>query len=136
MEEVHLAILLGTAVAILWADHLGFQYFRGVRQTLDVRIVQRLHYTVLVGLVGMVVTGVSMAYDRFGYLSTLPQFWLKMGFVVVLIVNSFAIGTLQKRATEVPFATLPFRDRALLLVSGAASGAGWLGAAVIGLFFL
>ena len=136
MEEVHLGVLLITVVAILWADHLGFQYFRGQRLTLPALLVTRLHYAVSLGLVGMVATGAYMAYDRFGYLSTQPVFWLKMFFVAVLVGNALFITGLMRKAFTTSFAALSVRERTTLLVSGAASGLGWVGAATIGLFFL
>lgn len=136
MAEVHLGILLVTAIGILWADHLGFQYFRGQRVTLPAVLVTRLHYAVLVGLVGMLTTGATMAFDRWTYLSVQPVFWLKMGFVAVLVVNSFFIGALMRLATTTSFASLTISQKSRLLASGALSGLGWVGAATIGLFFL
>lgn len=136
MEEVHLAVLALTVIAILWADHLGYQYLRGVKTTLDKVLVTRLHYAVWVGLIGMIVTGGIMAYDRWGYLSTLPVFQLKMGFVAVLVINSFFIGALMNRATERSFASLTQTERLQLMASGVLSAVGWIGAASIGLFFL
>lgn len=136
MEEIHLGILLVTVVGILWADHLGFQYFRGQRTTLPALLVTRLHYAVSLGLLGMLVTGTAMAYDRFGYLSSQPVFWLKMFFVAVLVGNALFITRLMQKAFTTPFLELSARERTVLLVSGAASAAGWIGAATIGLFFL
>ncbi len=136
MEEVHLGVLLVTVVGILWADHVGFQYFRGQRQTLPAVLLTRLHYAVLLGLVGMLVTGGIMAADRFTYLSAQPVFWLKMGFVAVLVINAICIGTLMRVATETPFASLPRAQKLILSISAALSGLSWAGAAIIGLFFL
>lgn len=136
MVEVHLAVLLITAVGILWADHLGFQYFRGQRQTLPARLITRLHYAVALGLVGMIATGAWVASDRWTYLMTQPVFFLKLFFVAVLVVNAFFITTLMRKATTTPFLALAPRERLILMVSGVASGIGWLGAALIGLFFL
>jgi hypothetical protein len=136
MEEVHLAVLLLTVVAIVWADHLGFQYFRGTRQTLPAHVVRGLHVAVAVGLAGMIGTGAWMALDRWGYLSTQPVFWLKLFFVGVLVVNALFITRLMQKATHTPFASLLPQERIVLFVSGALSTIGWVSAAVIGLFFL
>lgn len=136
MEEVHLGILIVTVVAILWADHVGFQYFRGQRLTLPALLITRLHYAVSVGLLGMIATGAYMASDRWTYLSAQPVFWLKLFFVAVLVVNALFITALMRTATTTSFASLSMRERLTLLISGAASGMGWLGAATIGLFFL
>ncbi len=136
MVEVHLGVLAVTAIAILYADHLGFQYFRGTKELLSRTTVSRLHYTVWVGLLAMIITGGIMAFDRWGYLSTQPVFWLKLGFVGVLVLNSLFITSLMHRASEVPFASLGSTERAMLLISGALSGISWVGAAGIGYFFL
>jgi hypothetical protein len=136
MEEVHLAILACTAVAILWADHMGFQYFRGTKQVLPLATVKRLHYAVWAGLIGMLVTGGIMASDRLTYLLAEPAFLAKMFFVGVLVVNSFFIATLLRKATEVPFVSLAQSDKVKLCISGGASTIAWVSAAVIGMFFL
>lgn len=136
MVEVHLAVLIITAVGILWADHLGFQYFRGQRETLPARLISRLHYAVALGLVGMIATGAWIASDRWSYLMTQPAFFLKLFFVAVLVINAFFITALMRKATTTPFRALQPRERVVILVSGALSGMGWLGATVIGLFFL
>ncbi len=77
-----------------------------------------------------------MAVDRFTYLSAQPVFWLKMGFVAVLVVNSFFIGALMRLSTETPFAELTRGQRLRLVISGGLSATSWAGAAIIGLFFL
>ncbi|MBU6310483.1 hypothetical protein KGO06_00920 [Patescibacteria group bacterium] len=129
---LHLAILVATVCGIVWADYLGWRYFRGEVVTLDRRVVSRLHTFVWFGLVGMVLSGAYLAYDRVAYLSGLPSFWLKMAFVLLLIVNSFVIHWLMQRAFEKPFAALPRHEQFLLMLSGAASTLGWVGAALIG----
>jgi hypothetical protein len=59
-----------------------------------------------------------------------------MFFVAVLVVNSFYIGHVAHVAAEKPFALLTSREKLSLMVSGGASAMGWIGAAVIGFFFL
>lgn len=136
MEKVHLAVLALTVIGIVFADHEGFAYMRGKKQILDPKRVKVLHYAVGVGLLLMILTGASMALPGLSYYMSEPVFQLKMFFVAVLIVNSFFISRLMHVATEKPFAALTSRERLPLMVSGAASTIGWVGAAVIGLFFL
>lgn len=136
MEEVHLAILLLTALVIVYADHLGFRYFRGTVRVLDAGRITLLHRIVWVGLLSMILTGVSLAYDRIDYLLSQPVFLLKMGFVLVLIINAGFISALSRLASTVPFSELGARQKTALLVSGALSTISWVGAATIGLFFL
>jgi hypothetical protein len=59
-----------------------------------------------------------------------------MGFVLVLVVNAFAIGKLSAVAGTTSFASLSAEEKRTLLLSGFLSGASWIGAATIGFFFL
>lgn len=135
VSDLHLAILVATVICIVWADYLGSEYLRGVRKTLNRTVIDRLHTAVWIGLFGMVASGIYLASDRFVYLSGVPVFWLKMSFVALLIVNSFIIGRLMRYAYTTPFAELPRRERLFLMLSGAASTIGWVGAATIGFLF-
>ena len=135
MTPVHLAILGVTVLTILYSDHLGWQYFRGIKQTLDARIVWRLHYAVWAGLVGMIVTGLMMSWSALSYLITEPVFLLKMGFVAVLVINSLAITTLIGVATTTPYAALTQKQKAPFILNGALSTIGWVGAILAAVIF-
>ncbi len=136
LETIHLSILALTAIAILYADHLGFQYLTGKRTVLNGRITTRLHFIVWIGLVAMIVSGALLAIPQWEYLLSTPSFYIKMGFVLVLIMNSFAIGKLSKLTADCPFRELPSETQKTLLVSGVLSFMGWVGAFIIGYFFL
>ena len=136
MEEVHVAILAVTALAILVADHYGVSYMRGAHATLPKKRVEILHWLVYGGLLGMVATGVYMVAPAWQYYLSDTVFQLKMAFVAVLLVNSFFISILMKYSFTTPFAELSNGQKLLLLLSGGASAMGWIGAAVIGFFFL
>lgn len=71
-----------------------------------------------------------MAWPLSSYLVTVPAFLLKMAFVVTLFINGLVIGHLVKVATERSFASLSWRERLPLLVSGAVSTTAWIGAFV------
>ncbi|MBX4215714.1 hypothetical protein KW797_02105 [Candidatus Parcubacteria bacterium] len=136
LSDIHLSILAVTALAIVYADHLGWQYFRGRKPLLDARTMRRVHFIVIAGLIGMITTGFIMFWpDRAAYLSYWP-FLIKMGFVLILVVNALFIHRLMGVASERPYASLTKGERRKLLVSGALSSIGWIGAAVIGLFYL
>lgn len=136
MEEVHLAILAITAIAILWANHEGLWYMLGKKQTLDATRMDRLHKAVFAGFWGMVITGAIMVWPGFSYYSADPAFQLKMVFVLMVLLNGFFIGTVMHTATHTPFAQLTSTQKTKLLLSGAASATGWIGAFIIGMFFL
>lgn len=135
-ENIHLVGLCITAIFIIMADHDGFQYMRGKKQTLDLRRVRRLHYTVLAGLIMMIVSGGFLFADVWGEVIEEPAFYVKMLMVAALVANSFVIGSMMHIATQKPFNTLTKGEKSKLLISGAVSGLCWVGAACIGLFIL
>lgn len=135
MVVVHLAILILTGLAIVYSDHLGWQYFRGTKQTLNSVVVRRLHYTVWAGLLGMILTGVTMVSPGFSYYAAQSYFWVKMGFVALLVLNSVAITFLIGIATRVPYASLTLGQKVPLIVSGGLSTLGWVGALLTALIY-
>lgn len=134
--ELHLPILIATALVILYGDHQGFDYMRGKRKTLPPKSVSWSHRLVWFGLLLMILSGVTLVLPVWEYWLADPTFYVKMGFVVTLIINGLFIGKLSHIATERPFAELTPPEKQTLIVSGALSGIGWLGAATIGLFVL
>jgi hypothetical protein len=135
-ETIHLCTLALTAIAIIYADHLGFQYMRGTRQYLEHSRTVLLHRLVWTGLIGMITSGSFLLYPQWEFLIYDPLFQLKMGFVLVLIMNALAIGKLSKITSDQSFAELPPRTKKILMISGALSSISWVGAATIGYFFL
>lgn len=135
MLVVHLVVLVCTGLVVLYSDHLGWQYFRGTKHTLDSTLIHRLHYTVWAGLIGMIVTGIVMVAPGFSYYAAQPYFWVKMGFVGLLVVNSVAITFLMQVATTTPYASLTQKQRLPLMISGALSTVGWVGAVVTALLY-
>lgn len=136
LVTIHLSTLALTAIAILYADHMGFEYFRGKRLTLDGSRVTRLHHIVWVGLTFMIVSGFFLVKPQWEFIRTEPVFYIKMGLVLMLIVNAFLIGKMSHLTHHRAFAELPADVRKTFLVSGAVSVIGWVGAAIIGYFFL
>jgi len=136
LENIHLAILIITAVIILYSDHEGFNYMTGKKVVLSGRTIQWSHRLVWAGLILMVVTGVVLVVDSWAYYLQDPIFYVKIGFVLTLVVNALAIGKLSKIASERAFFELSGEEKRTLVLSGALSALGWLGAAGIGLFFL
>jgi hypothetical protein len=135
-ETIHLTTLAITAIAILYADHLGFQYMRGTRQYLDHSRTVLLHRIVWTGLIGMMISGLFLLMPQWEFLKDDPVFQLKMAFVAVLVLNAFAIGKLSKITSEQSFAGLPSHMKMVLLISGGLSFMGWVGAFIIGYFYL
>lgn len=84
----------------------------------------------------MITTGLIMFWPMHTFLLTEGVFQLKMMFVAILIINSFAIGKLIRVATTRPFATLSTREKIPLFVSGGLSTIAWIGAATLAFFLL
>lgn len=136
LVELHLITLALTAITILYSDHQGFLYFRGKKQVLSQSFLKWSHHLVWAGLLGMILTGVILTIPQWEYRLTEGAFYVKMAFVGVLLVNAFAIGSLSKIAGTTPFASLQKEQKRTLLLSGALSSMCWIGATVMGMFFI
>lgn len=133
---MHLVTLLVTVCFIVYSDYIAFQYFRGTRTILNHQHTLRMHYVVLVGLFGMILSGIVLAIPRIDYLLTQLVFYVKMFFVVVLVFNAWVIGKVSKVASERTCSQLTTHERQTLITSGVISFIGWIGSAIIGLLFL
>jgi uncharacterized membrane protein len=133
---IHLLILAFVAWNTFHADHLGFKWIRGQINILNKAEVQKYHRRVWFGLIGMIVTGLIMFLPLREYLLTRPQFYVKMAFVLTLIINGFFIGRLQNIATTKWFKETTPQEKIALFISGAVSTIAWIGAAIGGLYLI
>jgi hypothetical protein len=136
MLPIHIIFAVLSFCIVVVADSYGFSWIRGKRQTLAPKWLSTLHYAMWIGLVGLIVTGAMMAYPMREYLLTRPQFIAKMGFVLALVVNGFAIGNLLRIAERGPYATIPKATKVKLFISGAISTVSWIGAATLAFFLI
>ena len=125
---VHVTALIFSVVGIFLADHQAFNWVLGKTPILDKKILLKYHHWVLLGLSLMIVTGATLFWPIREYLLHNFAFGIKMFFVAILVVNSFFIGKLMNVASEKPYSTLSGRERFPLILSGALSTIGWLGA--------
>lgn len=132
MAEVHLTLVLATAVLVIYSDKVGFSWVRGKVATLSKRKLEILHLAVGIGLTGILLTGGLMFLDRAEYLLSQPVFLAKMVFVASLVVNALFIGSLAKVASERSFASLTGKERIPLYISGGVSVLGWVSAITLG----
>ncbi len=133
VADLHVPILLGTLIAIAWADSIAVLWVIGKRGAVSHSRIQMLHRIISTGLASMIITGVLLAYDRLGYLLSEPVFYTKMAFIVALSVNGFLLGRHGKLASTHRFTELSPREKTPLFISGAVSATGWIGAIVCGL---
>lgn len=133
---VHLCILAFIAWNTINADHLAFKWIRGKINILNKTEIEKYHKRVWFGLIGMILTGLIMFWPLRDFLLTRPQFYVKMAFVLTLVINGFFIGRLQNIATTKWFKELTPGEKVKLFTSGAVSTLAWLGAAIGGFYLL
>lgn len=133
---IHILTLIYLAWNIIHADHLGFTWMRGTVPILNASVVNKYHYRTLGGLLMMIITGLFLFYPMREFLLSRPQFYIKMGFVLALCINSVAIGYFSKIPTKKTFASLSNKEKLPLFISGALSTISWIGAALAGLYLI
>jgi hypothetical protein len=140
MEKIllplHFIVLGFTAWNVVLADHMGFSWIRGKVKTLDAREVKKYHYRVWTGLVLMIVTGFFLFWPLREFLLTRTQFYVKMAFVAALVINSFVIGFLQETSITKTYASLTFKEKLPLFISGAVSTVCWILTAAAGFYLI
>lgn len=139
MENIFLPLHLLSLAYVAWnvfhADHAGFNWIRGKEKLLSKKEVMKYHHGTWIGLILMIITGAFLFYPLREFLLTRPQFYIKMSFVLVLIINGLVIGKISHIATEKTFDSLSTKEKLPLIISGAVSTIAWL-MAIASAFFL
>jgi hypothetical protein len=133
---VHIITLFVVASIILIADYNAFQWFRGSVPALNRASVIRQHRYIWIGLCAMLITGATLFWFSRDVLLNRPAFFVKMAFVLILLVNGALIGRLMQIATVRSFASLTRNEKMLVIASGALSTIGWFGALTSAFFLL
>jgi hypothetical protein len=128
--QIHLTAVFTTLAIVVVADAHGLLWILGKLQTLPQKKMELLHKATWVGLITIMIAGVSMFIGYPEYLLSLPAFRFKLLFIAALLVNAFFIGKHLTASSEAPFASLSPKQRSALLTSGAVSSASWIGAFV------
>lgn len=131
---VHILSLGFVICGVLLADHTGFDWVRGKKETVSPILLTRLHWVVGVGLGLMIGSGFALFWPTKDYLLSTPAFYIKMTFVLALVVNSLVIERLMHVATTKSFKHVSPTTRKKLLASGAVSAVSWVGAAITAFF--
>lgn len=136
MSTLHLLSLIITIPAILYSDYSGFKYFTGRSQLMSHKKMNLLHKLVFIGLFLLITTGVITLVPRWAIMFEKPFFYIKIAFVLTLLVNGLFIGKLLEKATTTPYTNLPKQDKVFLMTSGAISAVSWISVIIISFFFL
>jgi len=124
---VHLGFLALAVVGMLLADRLALSWMRGKREVLEEDELERAHWIVTIALSGLVYSGLYLFWPLRDYLLNQPVFWLKMVFILALLINSFFIEALMPHTTRSSHADLEPAQRQKLMLSGAVSFISWVG---------
>ncbi len=136
LVPVHLIILGLTAIVIVMSDWEAFSWMRGKKEFLDEEKIRLHHKLVSIGLALMILSGFLLFWPMRDYITEVPKFYIKMFFVGLIVVNSFFINKLMPIAFTRKFSELTFRERLPLLISGATSALGWIGATILGFIMI
>ena len=131
---VHIGSFIITITAVIIADIHATLWTLGKLSVLPLQRMNLLHYLVSIGLLASVTSGFIMFLPLQEYLFSVTAFWLKMIFVLALIVNSFVISHHLKTITSRTFASLTKNERQPLFISGFISAISWIGAFISALF--
>jgi hypothetical protein len=125
---LHIASFVVTIIAVIIADFHALLWMIGKYPTLPSRRMGTLHYVVSIGLLVSLTSGFLMFLPLREELLSISAFWVKMIFVLALVVNSFVISRHMHIPTTQTFASLTTGTRNVLLVSGLISSVCWAGA--------
>jgi cytochrome bd-type quinol oxidase subunit 2 len=126
--QIHITAVFVTLMLVIVSDVHGLLWMLGKTEVLEKKRMTLLHRGVWIGLLCVMAAGFSMFISYPEYLLSLPAFQFKIVFIAMLIINAFFIGKHLRIAHEKTFASLTSKEKALLLVSGAVSTLGWIGA--------
>lgn len=127
---IHLVAFFVNAACVVSADTIGLMWMRGMRDTLNTPLIRWLHWCVWAGLAVSIVSGIALFKEASSYLLSQPAFLVKVGFVAVLVVNSFVISHHLRAAGREPWRALPVGTKRAMLVSAGISFLSWVAVAV------
>ena len=124
---VHLTTVSVLITTVVVTDLLGLSWLLGKRETLPLRVMQTLHRVVWTGLLIMILSGGTMFLSYREYLLSVPAFYVKIAFILTLVINAFFIGRHLAIASERAYSSLARAERIPLLISGGVSAIAWIG---------
>jgi len=133
MTTIHLIIVIGTGLLVLFADEQAAAWVLGREQTIPAGRIRFLHHSVATGLALLLLTGGYLYWRAVPAYLTLTPFIVKMVAVGALILNTWAIDSFGSIATTRTFASLTHKERLPLMISGAISFIGWVTAITCGI---
>ncbi|MDC1205413.1 hypothetical protein N8083_01035 [Candidatus Pacebacteria bacterium] len=124
---LHIGAVLVSLGIIFCSDIYGALWVFGKIDTLNRKIIAWFHTIAWAGLIIISITGVLLFLPYSQSLLSEFAFRLKILFLMFITINGLVIGRHMNIASIHSFASLSWRKRILLLVSGTVSITGWIG---------
>ncbi len=104
--DFHIFFICTTGAFVLWADEEALRWMLGKVSMIAKWKITLLHRVVGCGLIGVLVTGISLALPSLSFYLHDSTFLTKMVFVAALVVNTFFIEEISSRYVSRPFKVL------------------------------
>jgi hypothetical protein len=131
---IHIGAVLLSVFFVLRADHLGLSWILGKIVILDRAKIISYHKALWCTLATVIITGILLFLPQSEFLLTQKQFYFKIFFVGMLVINGVAIGILSRVPTEMAFRDVDKRTKAELFLVGVISTCSWLGSILCAIY--
>jgi len=128
--SLHLVAFFVNITLVIVSDSLALLWVLGKQSVLGTWYMHWLHRLIWIGLAVSIVTGAALFTTASAYLLETPAFWVKVGLVGALVINSFFISCHLQTALTMPFRQVPLRDKQKMFLSGAISTGAWVGVVI------
>jgi hypothetical protein len=124
---LHMTSFFASIAMVVLADSIGLLWVWGKIKRLPRRLVLSLHKLIWLGVSVSVVSGLTMFMELREYLLTVPAFYTKILFIVVLIINATLLSRHLRAALRVEsFSDLSQKERTSFIISGMVSAVSWV----------
>lgn len=125
----HLASFIVNILLVIVADSNALLWVLGKKEVLSLILMRRLHQLLSVGLAVSILSGVYLFALNLDYFSAVfvPAMYVKIAFVIMLVINAFVIEKHLAVVSTRPFGSLTKEERIPLFISGFVSAVGWIG---------
>jgi hypothetical protein len=127
---LHITAFVFNVTLVVLADVLGLLWVVGKKSVLGASYMHWLHRMIWIGLTVSIITGIVLFSSASDYLLTTPAFWVKLSFVIALVINSFFITHHMKIALVQSFTEVTQKAKIKMFISGAISTGAWIGVVV------
>ena len=123
---LHISAMFFSISLVVFADVLGLLWFFNRIQTLPEKVLKWTHRCILFGIFVSIITGILM----FNSVSTLllrnPAFYIKISFILFLLINAYFIHKHYTLSTTNNSMSLTCNEKNKLILFGTISALSWI----------